>query len=187
MKKLILTVACIAVVQGLWADVEAGKAYRLVPATDKGKAVFVENSAFDNGKKVVLWTQTPAPSQQWYAERQGEKWVLRNVYTGKYLTIASTVAQQSDKATATSAQWTLEPIDASTNTYRVAQTIGTQLRYLGAAKQVMAPNWHWALRKRVTMLHSNRGPLLKKLLLPPLPTLCAMRWASAISLRSFKP
>ena len=66
MKKLILTVACIAVVQGLWADVEAGKAYRLVPATDKGKAVFVENSAFDNGKKVVLWTQTPAPSQQWY-------------------------------------------------------------------------------------------------------------------------
>lgn len=132
MKKLILTVACMAVVQGLWADIEAGKAYRLVPATDNGKAVFVENSAFDNGKKVMLWTHTPAPAQQWYAERQGEKWVLRNVYTGKYLTIASTVAQQSDKATATSAQWTLEPIDASTNTYRVAQTIGRQLRYLGA-------------------------------------------------------
>ena len=92
MKKLILTVACMAVVQGLWADVEAGKAYRLVPATDNGKAVFVENSAFDNGKKVMLWTHTPAPAQQWYAERQGEKWVLRNVYTGKYLTIASTVA-----------------------------------------------------------------------------------------------
>ena len=114
-----------AVVQGLWADVEAGKAYRLVPATDNGKAVFVENSAFDNGKKVMLWTHTPAPAQQWYAERQGEKWVLRNVYTGKYLTIASTVAQQSDKATATSAQWTLEPIDANTITYRIAQTIGT--------------------------------------------------------------
>ena len=105
----------------MYKGIEAGKAYRLVPATDKGKAVFVENSAFDNGKKVMLWTHTPAPAQQWYAERQGEKWVLRNVYTGKYLTIASTVAKQSDKATATSAQWTLEPIDANTNTYLLSK------------------------------------------------------------------
>ena len=187
MKKLILTVACIAVVQGLWADVEAGKAYRLVPATDKGKAVFVENSAFDNGKKVVLWTQTPAPSQQWYAERQGEKWVLRNVYTGKYLTIASTVAQQSDKATATSAQWTLEPIDASTNTYRVAQTIGTQLRYLGAANTSDGTQLSLAAKKTGDDAAQQTWTFVEETPITTLPTLCAMRWASATLLLFFKP
>lgn len=131
MRTLILTVACTALAQALWADIVPGKAYRIVPANDNGKAVLVENSAFDNGKKAVVWTDTHVPSQQWLAVEQDGKLMLRNVYTGKYLATSNALAQQTDNAS-TSAQWEAEAIDASANSYRLKQQSGTVARYLSA-------------------------------------------------------
>ena len=133
MKRLLLTVACAGLIQALWADIVPGKAYRLVPGTDSGKSVLVENSAFDNGKKAVVWTETDVPSQQWVAAVNGDKLTLRNVYTGKYLTASSAVVQQGDNAAAATAQWTVDAIDAAANKYRLKQASGTVVRYLSAA------------------------------------------------------
>ena len=129
MRKLILLAAMTAIMPQAWADVVPGKTYRIVPVADDSKSLFVSNSSPASGTTVVLWTDTDVPSQQWDVIDNGDgTMALRNVYTDGYIVRNSTVPSTSSKltqnvtlTTATS-RWTLTPVDAAANTYRMTQT-----------------------------------------------------------------
>ena len=68
------------------SGIEAGKTYRIALASKPKKSLFVKDSAPDNMKTVVMWTETNVPSQQWTAEVDDQgRYAFKNVYTGKYL------------------------------------------------------------------------------------------------------
>ena len=50
------------------AEVEVGKAYRIVPESSAQKSLFVSNASLDAGAAVVIWTETDVPAQQWFVE-----------------------------------------------------------------------------------------------------------------------
>lgn len=137
MRKLILTAAILGLMSQAWADIVPGKTYRIVNVADDTKSVFVANSSLDASAQVVLWTDTKVSAQEWTAE-EGEDgtYTFRNVYTGMYMARNSERATNSSRmqqiadASDVKAQWTLQPVDASDNTYMLMQQSTTYDFYL---------------------------------------------------------
>lgn len=77
--------------------VKQGKVYRIVPTSDAQKSLFVENASLRDKARVVVWTETDVPAQQWKLATLTRKGMatLTNVYTGLYLAIEDGKAVQS--------------------------------------------------------------------------------------------
>ena len=107
------------------AEVESGKAYRIVPESSAGKSLFVNNASLDAGAAVVIWTETDVPAQQWYVEALPEGgYALRNVYSGLCLSVADgRVLQDVEEK-----PWQLDAVDAADNLYNIRYDDGQCLR-----------------------------------------------------------
>lgn len=119
-KHLLLLLAFILSSSALKAEVVSRKTYRLVPVTAPSKSLIVRNSSLDEGEPVVLWAETNVPSQQWTVTGTLPSSVtFSNVYATRLaLGITGTAATTVTK-TSTYGKWTLEPVDESTNIYKL--------------------------------------------------------------------
>ena len=116
MKRIVTTILCIALgMCTLMAEVVPGKTYRIVPAGDETKSLFVENASWKDKSPVRLWTETDVPAQQWRAKSLGTagKLAFENVYTGKYLNISEDKAVQTTSAY----YWAMTELDDKANIY----------------------------------------------------------------------
>lgn len=116
-KRSLLISFALCVFTSLFAKVEVGKTYRIVPVEASGKSLFVKNSSLDNEAPVVLWTETDVPAQQWTAMDGGSdtRFSFQNVYTGAYLNGLSSNLKQSNTKTV----FTLDAVDEPQNIYRI--------------------------------------------------------------------
>ncbi|MGN0068364.1 MAG: glycoside hydrolase family 76 protein [Prevotella sp.] len=109
------------------ADVTAGKAYKIAPATDTSKSIFIENASPGSATTVVIWTDTDVPAQQWEAvENDDGTFSFRNVYTDMYLARKGTLSTSTYIGLSTSAssmaKWTVTPVEGTTNRFRLYQS-----------------------------------------------------------------
>ncbi len=115
MKKLFVLLLAIIACTAVQAAVETGKTYRIVPAGNTSKSLFVRNSSLGANSAVVIWTETDRPAQQWTAAAGTAEgtYSFRNVYTGRYLSTSGSQLVQ----VAGARQWTLEPVEDAEDTY----------------------------------------------------------------------
>ena len=65
-KSFVLSLLLSLGIMQMVAEVEVGKAYRIVPESSAQKSLFVSNASLDAGAAVVIWTETDVPAQQWF-------------------------------------------------------------------------------------------------------------------------
>ncbi len=132
MKKSLLVLLMLNVIGMTRADVVPGKVYRISSAANDKRALFVENSSYDNNASVVLWTDADVPSQQWEAKDNGDGTLsFINVLTGKYMARssvsvgASTKLQQNTSASSKS-KWSVQAAGGGSNRYILNQTYNSK-------------------------------------------------------------
>lgn len=124
------------------AQIIVGQTYRITPVADTGKVLFPENASLDAATSVVIWTQTHVPAEQWTVGERGEYLTLRNVYSGKYLSLSSTstgaVIRQNASATSMS-RWNIETVDEAAGIYRLTAYTGTKSLDAGTLQEGTVP------------------------------------------------
>lgn len=124
MKRIIFTLLSCMVMAAAHAKIEPGKVYAIALASDTTKTLFVENSSLGDAR-VVLWTDTHVPAQQWEAVKStdGNTYSFRNLYTGKYLSYANASGLNSEinqvGVVSPKTKWLLRSVDAENNIYRL--------------------------------------------------------------------
>ena len=66
--------------QNVTGNIEEGY-YRIKPVVDGSKTLKVKNNSTDNNTKVVLWDKNTIESQVWKAEKNGQHYRYKNVYS----------------------------------------------------------------------------------------------------------
>ena len=126
-----------------WAQLTVGQTYRITPVVANDKTLFPENASLDAGGAVLLWTETHVPAEQWTVGEKGEFLTLKNVYTGKFLSVSSSTTgatvRQNPSATSM-ARWNIEPVDEAAGIYRLTSYAGTKSLDVGTAQEGSAPS-----------------------------------------------
>ena len=126
MKRLIVILS--SLLTAVWpamAGVESGKTYRIVSVAANGKSLFTQNSSLDihsNDKpaQVMLWTETDVASQQWTLTIREADMLIRNAYSGRYMSAASATAGATVRQAVTgSPRWVLEAVDEEAGVYKI--------------------------------------------------------------------
>lgn len=124
-KSFVLSLLLSLGIMQMVAEVEVGKAYRIVPESSAQKSLFVSNASLDAGAAVVIWTETDVPAQQWFVEALPEGgYALRNVYSGLFMAMADGVVAQADDPQA----WELDAVDEGDALYKIRYSDGQYLR-----------------------------------------------------------
>ena len=126
MKKIMLLSLMLVIVGTVSAELTPGKSYRLISGkSGRTHSMFVNNASLDVNAPVVVWYETNVAAQRWILEEQnGGKFSLRNAYTGYYLAYASKsdgakITQRAASVARTAGAWVLEPVEGSTDAYRM--------------------------------------------------------------------
>ncbi len=134
MKKIMLLSLMLVIVGTVSAELKPGKSYRLISGkSGRTHSMFVTNASLDVNAPVVVWTETNVAAQRWILEEQnGGKFSLRNAYTGYYLAYASNsdgakITQRAASVARTAGAWVLEPVEGSTDAYRML--VGSNQKY----------------------------------------------------------
>ncbi len=116
---LFVTLLCVPAL-----SVSAFEDGQVVRLTNAGLTLSVENSSLDEGKPVVLWTETNTNSQRWVLrETDRGTFLLQNVYTEFYLggisatTNGSQVGQIKQSVAQGRGQWELVPLEDNDGKY----------------------------------------------------------------------
>ena len=124
-KSFVLSLLLSLGIMQMVAEVEVGKAYRIVPESSAQKSLFVSNASLDAGAAVVIWTETDVPAQQWFVEALPEGgYALRNVYSGLFMAMADGVVAQADEPQT----WELDTVDEGDGLYKIRYSDGQYLR-----------------------------------------------------------
>ena len=119
--RILLCVLSLAMCNGaLRAEIDATKAYRIVPVSAPGKSLITRNSSLDKDVDVVIWTETDVASQQWSATGSvSTSVVLRNTYSGLSLGVSSTSKGGQARQVSSGGRWQLEAVDESASIYKL--------------------------------------------------------------------
>ena len=107
------------------AQVEEGKAYRIVSVAAPTKSLLTQNSSLDyhsdsKPAQVMLWTETDVASQQWAFSGEETSLIIRNVYSNRPMAGASaTEGAQVRQARSGAVRWILEAVDEATGIYKI--------------------------------------------------------------------
>ena len=126
--KNLISLACLLIPSVLWAQLEIGKTYRIVPVDGPSFSLFITNSSKDVNTAVTLWAETNVPAQQWIVGTAGtSSFTLKNAYSNLFLGLKSNTRGGTLQmvSSATSGRWRLEPEDEQALIYRMRPMSGS--------------------------------------------------------------
>lgn len=127
MKHLLLTCVAMLFATTLFAQLEKGKTYRIVPLSATGKSLFIKDAAPSSNADIVLWTETNVPAQQWVVNVASSYFTMRNANSQQYLS-PKTTGRGGTLVTSTAlanSRWRLEPVDEEKLIYKIRPTTGS--------------------------------------------------------------